>query len=247
MFSLCTPYDYAVRFSVDVLEIGQVTSRGHGTTTIYTLPMRLWNILLLTAELHCSHDQATLILHQSVADISQKGKMMLCPTRAWAQFTGARPTDKAEEIGRQTLSFLQLAIGPEARRKCRAMRLTCQVLTELHPTAAQGKLIITTNGRLLFQPLSKNWKGIHPPRAFTKAHLPNMITWLGPTLQNGGPDPHGPRLQPARIQQTFRRPDGSRHGLLALIDEAQSALRETGLDPTGWFTEPRHPSPWEGH
>lgn len=238
MRPLQAPDGYATRFTPDMLEIGQASVRIQGKSTIRTVPMRLWGTLLLTAELHCMDDQTTLVLHQAAAEVSPAGRMTVRPTAPWARFEGARAAESAEEIGRQALAFLEPAIGPEARRKRRAMRLTCQALTGLHPTAAQGRLTITANGRLLFQPLSNGWQGIHAPRAFTKVRLPDMLAWIGPALQEAGPAQNGPRLQPALAYQTVR-PEGSRHALLAAIDDAQSALREAGLDPTGWFTEPR--------
>jgi len=57
-----------------------------------------------------------------------------------------------------------------------------------------------------------------------------MLAWIDPTLQEGGPSPHGPRLQPALTYQQHR-PEGSRHALLTAIEDAQGALAKAGLDP----------------
>jgi len=238
MQPLRTPDGYGVRFDADALEIGPKTLRQTGQIRVHGAHLRLWGVMWLHAEMHCAGDKTVLTLDQAAAEIGADGKMTLRPTTRWAEFQDARATSDPAEIGRQVLAFLEAAIGPEARRKRRAMRLTARALTALHPAAAQGRLTITANGRLLFQPLSNGWQGIHAPRAFTKVRLPDMLAWIGPTLQEGGPNQHGPRLQPALAYQQVR-PEGSRHALLAAIEDAQGALAEAGLDPAGWFTEPR--------
>jgi hypothetical protein len=112
-----------------------------------------------------------------------------------------------------------------------------QAAAELSPS---GKTTVRPTARRaqFFQPLANGWQGRQPPRGFTKARPPHMAAWIGAALQEGGADPHGPRLQPALVYQQAR-PDGSRHALLAAIDAAQTALAAAGLDPAGRLTEPR--------
>ena len=201
--------------------------------------LRLWGVMWLHAETHGAGAKAMLILDQVVAEIGADGKMTLRSTTCWAEFQNAYATSEPAEIGRHVLTLLEAALVPEAQRKRRAMRLIARTLMALHPTAAPGRLTIAANGRLLFQPIAANgWQGIHAPRAFPKVRLPNMLAWIGPTLQESGPNSHDPRLQPALTYQQVR-PEGSRHARLAAIEDAQSALAEAGLDPAGWFMEPR--------
>jgi len=139
MRSLQTPDGYGVRFDQDAPEIGPKTLRQTGQIRVRGTRLRLWGAMWPHAETHNNGDKTVLTLDQAAAEAGADGQMTPRPTCRRAGLQDACATSRPAEIGRQILTFLEAAIGPGARRKRRAMRLTARALTALHPHCRAGQ------------------------------------------------------------------------------------------------------------